>query len=56
MTEDSCPWSIRWGVFDESVTRCDKTAGHGGPHEGPGLPEFSYQRIEWFPGDRREYQ
>jgi len=24
-------------------------------HEGPGLAAFPYQRIEWYPGDRREH-
>jgi hypothetical protein len=29
---------------------------HPASHIGKGLKEFDYQRIEWFPGDRREYE
>lgn len=56
-----CRWAIRYGVT--LATRCDRPAGHEeGPdgfgyssHEGHGLAEFPYQRIEWFPGDRRTF-
>ena len=55
-----CRWAIRYGVT--LATRCDRPAGHGtagepgySGHEGPGLPEFPYQRIEWFAGDQRAF-
>lgn len=36
------------------ATRCTHDAGHDGSHEGNGL--FSYQRVEWLPGDRRIFE
>jgi len=37
-------------------TRCFLDDGHDGMHEGKGLAQFDYQRMSWFPGDRREYR
>lgn len=60
MTHLRCPWAIHYGVTLH--TRCDLPPDHGvtvaGPiaHEGPGLAQFPYQRVRWFPGDRREYR
>lgn len=54
----TCGVKIKWGMFPESISVCDKDASHvaaGEKHEGPGLAEFDYQRIVWFPGDRREF-
>lgn len=54
---ERCPWAIKWGVTLH--TRCMLAPDHtsnGGMHQGRGLEQFSYQRIEWLPGDRREYQ
>jgi hypothetical protein len=48
---ERCPFAIHFATL---TTRCDKPVGHDGPHEGPGLAEFPYQRIEWLQGDRRE--
>jgi hypothetical protein len=55
-----CPVRIRYGTTLH--TQCTKPedhwdlrTGNRDPHEGPGLPEFPYQRITWLPGDRREY-
>ncbi len=60
-TYERCRWAIRFGVTLH--TRCKREAGHGVDnhgdqlaHKGRGLEEFSYQRVEWFPGDRREYE
>jgi hypothetical protein len=55
-----CPVKIRYGVSAGTHTQCDQDADHlqagdADTHEGPGLPEFPYQRIIWYPGDRREY-
>jgi hypothetical protein len=42
------------------ATRCRLEEGHGSSatgqwfHQGRGLPQFPYQRIDWMPGDRRE--
>ncbi len=55
-----CPWAIRYGVT--LTTRCFLKAGHrvdspgGYGHEGKGLKQFPYQRIEWFPEDRRAFK
>src|SRR5512143_260514 len=50
-----CPWAIRAGVVLN--TRCTKPAlPLHDEHEGPGIAEFSYQRIHWYQGDRRQYQ
>jgi hypothetical protein len=45
------------------ATRCILPAGHGvdNPppdwwHQGKGLSKFPYQRIDWMPGDRREFE
>lgn len=59
---DRCPWAVKFGVT--LTTRCIRGAGHGvdAPddhetlHEGRGLPQFEYQRIQWLPGDRREFK
>lgn len=61
---DRCPWAVKFGVT--LTTRCMLDAGHGevqsrlGPshvtHKGRGLAEFQYQRIEWLPGDPREFE
>lgn len=51
---DRCPWAIKAGTT--LTTRCSKTAGHDGKHEGKGLAEFTYQRWDWLPGDRREFE
>lgn len=65
---ERCPWAIKFGTTLH--TRCMLPASHGDAptevavrlpenssrHIGRGLEEFSYQRIEWIPGDRREYQ
>lgn len=49
-----CPWAIQFGGL---ATRCKKfLPGHGNKHVGRGLEEFPYQEIEWFRGDRREFQ
>lgn len=49
-----CPWAIAFGIG--RATRCHKEAGHiEHDHEGPGLPEFPYQRVAWLAGDRREF-
>jgi hypothetical protein len=57
-----CPVKIHWGASADTHTQCGKDedhwdlrAGNNDPHEGPGLPQFPYQRISWLPGDRREY-
>jgi hypothetical protein len=52
--EGRCPWAIQFGLTLH--TRCDRDAGHQGAHEGPGLARFPYQRVQWYPGDRREYE
>lgn len=49
-----CRWAIHFGVALH--TRCFKPAGHGPDHVGQGLEQFTYQRIEWIAGDRREYE
>ena len=50
-----CPWAIRYGPTLH--TRCHRDAGHAElSHEGKGLAQFPYQRVEWWPGDRREYR
>ena len=54
----TCDVKIKWGMSPDTITTCDKDPAHvsaGERHEGPGLPEFDYQRIQWFPGDRREF-
>jgi len=52
-----CRHAILFGVT--LTTRCDKDADHikgpDGWHEGPGLAEFPYQRVQWLSGDRREF-
>lgn len=66
-----CPYSIRYGTSSETTSQCDKeehlhlalllpAMGANAPHdhskhEGPGLPQFPSQRIQWIAGDRREY-
>jgi hypothetical protein len=53
-TTTRCRWGIKFGTLH---TRCNKAAGHESEqHIGRGLAAFPYQRIEWFAGDRREYQ
>jgi len=37
-------------------TRCMLDSDGHTRHIGRGLPEFEYQRWEWFSGDRRTYQ
>jgi hypothetical protein len=56
MAEEStrCPWAVKFGVVLN--TRCLLEEHHNGWHEGPGLAEFPYQKVNWFTGDRREYQ
>lgn len=49
-----CPWAIKFGA--KLTTRCQWDLDHEGSHLGHGLAEFSYQTIEWFPGDRREFR
>jgi hypothetical protein len=58
----TCGQKLKFGVSDDTITACDKDADHllssdpeTARHEGPGLPEFPYQRVIWFPGDRREF-
>lgn len=61
-TTERCRWAIGFGPTLH--TRCARPAGHGvdNPadtetwHEAKGLAQFPYQRIEWMPGDRREYE
>lgn len=48
-----CDKAIKFGVVLH--TRCLIEAPHPGRHEGRGLEQFGYQRVEWMPGDRREY-
>lgn len=61
-----CTWAIKFGTL--LTTRCILAANHGhldtetgrrvgalAGHIGRGNPEFPYQRIHWFPGDRREF-
>jgi hypothetical protein len=51
-----CPWAVQIGKL---ATRCHKRVSHahGDPsHEGSGLSQFPYQKIQWFPGDRREFE
>jgi hypothetical protein len=51
-----CPWAIRVGTL---TTRCQKRVSHAHSdpsHEGNGLSQFPYQRIQWYPGDRREFE
>jgi hypothetical protein len=56
-----CPWALRYGVT--LVTRCIDGAGHlgssfsreGDGHIGRGLEIYPFQRVRWFPGDRREF-
>jgi hypothetical protein len=54
MPEERCPWTIKFGVTLH--TRCSLPVEHLGNHEGRGLREFPYQKIEWLSGDRREYR
>jgi hypothetical protein len=59
--EPRCPWKIRYGASEETTSQCDQPEGHleepdsNGNHDGPGLAEFPYQRVNWPAGDRREY-
>ena len=60
MSEQRCHTAIRFGLHLR--TRCALEEGHGVDrlpsdllHEGRGLAQFPYQRIEWLPGDSREY-
>jgi hypothetical protein len=52
-----CSFAIHYGTTLR--TRCSKEAGHellgDSLHVGRGLAEFSYQTVQWFAGDRREY-
>jgi hypothetical protein len=53
-----CPWALRYGVT--LVTRCIDGAGHlgsagVGQHIGRGMEAYPYQRVQWWPGDRREF-
>lgn len=50
-----CKFAIKFGttlhtrcMFEHEVTPTS--------HIGKGLEEFPFQRIEWFSGDRREYE
>ena len=49
---DRCPWAITFGSLS---TRC-YLGPHGGSHHGHGLEQFPYQIIEWYRGDRREFE
>jgi len=53
----TCPWKIHYGASQELTSQCGKQEHLPGDqeHEGPGLPQFPYQRITWQAGDRREY-
>lgn len=51
---ERCRWAIKFGTT--LTTRCHLTDGHDGMHEAKGLAEFSYQRIQWLAGDRREFE
>ena len=53
--EDRCPWAISFGSL---ATRCmlARHVHENRRHEARGLAEFPYQTIEWFAGDRREYE
>jgi hypothetical protein len=54
----TCGVKIKWGMSADTVTECDQDPSHVAAftnHSGPGLSEFPYQRIEWQPGDRREF-
>jgi hypothetical protein len=53
---------FHWGASADEHTQCDKDEDHwdlrignNDPHEGPGLPQFPDQRVQWLPGDGREY-
>lgn len=51
-----CPYAIKAGIT--LTTRCMEDDSHlldERNHVGKGLAEFPYQRIEWLPGDRREF-
>lgn len=50
---ETCDRRIKWGT--ESMSDCEKPAGHDGEHVGPGLSEFPYQRIHWQEDDRRTF-
>ena len=58
-TMKNCGVRIHYGVSDDTHTACDKPWDHlamgDEMHQGPGLPQFPYQRISWQSGDRREY-
>lgn len=49
-----CRLAIKAGTT--LTSRCHLVAGHVGSHESRGLIEFPYQRWEWLPGDRREFE
>lgn len=49
-----CEMKIRYGMSEETQTQCDRDHADD-HHEGPGLPEFPYQRVSWVAGDRREF-
>lgn len=49
-----CRYAINFGLT--LTTRCMLAEGHDDIHVGKGLEQFSYQTIEWSPGDRREFQ
>lgn len=54
----TCGVKMKWGVSPDTVSVCDQDPAHvaaGTNHQGPGLAQFDYQRIEWQPGDRREF-
>lgn len=46
--------AIHFGVWLH--TRCMLEAHTDERHLGKGLAESDYQRVEWFAGDRREYE
>jgi len=48
-----CPWAITIG--SSMSTRCIGEVGHEGGHVGRGLRRFPDQRIQWSPGDRRQF-
>ena len=54
MSQPRCPWAINFG--GSLHTRCRWQVGHESYHQGNGLEQFEYQRIDWLPGDRREYE
>ena len=70
MTQDQCPWTIRWGTSAETTTRCTRADGHTDVREPDTREREPYvlsanehfgqgitpgQTIHWYAGDRREY-